>query len=110
MLRFCVGFVGVFALFASLGWTQQPPATGPYKVLKTAKVGGDGGYDYVSLDLDARRLYIARTGPTPRLTVYDLDTLEPGGGVPTTNAHGAAIHPKAGHGVATTNPITTTYT
>jgi DNA-binding beta-propeller fold protein YncE len=106
MLRFCVGFAIAFAPFASLGWTQQAPAAGPYKVLKTAKVGGEGGYDYVSLDVAARRLYIARTGPTPRLTVYNLDTLEPVGEIPTTNAHGAAIDAKSGHGFATSKPIT----
>ncbi len=103
MLRFCFGFAFVFAMFTS---AQQPPAAGPYRVLKTAKVGGEGGYDYVSLDVAARRLYIARTGPTPRLAVYDLDTLEPVGEIPTTNAHGAAIDPKSGHGFATSKPIT----
>ena len=102
MLRFCL----VFTMFTAFGLAQQAPAAGPYKVLKTAKVGGEGGYDYVSLDVDARRLYIARTGPNPRLAVYDLDTLEPVGEVPTTNAHGAAIDPKSGHGFATSKPIT----
>jgi len=93
-------------MFTAFGLAQQAPAGGPYRVLKTAKVGGEGGYDYVSLDVDARRLYIARTGPNPRLTVYDLDTLEPVGEVPTTNAHGAAIDPKSGHGFATSKPLT----
>ena len=102
MLRFCLAFT----IFAAFGLAQQAPAAGPYKVLKSARVGGEGGYDYVSLDVDARRLYIARTGPTPRLTVYDLDTLEPVGEIPTTNAHGAAIDPKSGHGFATSKPLT----
>jgi len=93
-------------MFTAFGPAQQASAAGPYKVLKTAKVGGEGGYDYVSLDVDARRLYIARTGPNPRLAVYDLDTLEPVGEVPTTNAHGAVVDPKAGHGFATSKPIT----
>src|SRR6202035_2463906 len=99
-------FAMTFAMFALLGWAQQPPAAGPYKVLKTAKVGGEGGFDYVSLDVDARRLYIARSGPVPRLAVYDLDTLEPVGEVPTSNAHGAAIDAKSGHGFATSKPLT----
>jgi YVTN family beta-propeller protein len=102
MLRFCL----VFTIFVAFGLAQRAPAAGPYKVLKSAKVGGEGGYDYVSLDVDARRLYIARTGPNPRLTVYDLDTLEPVGEIPTTNAHGAAIDPKSSHGFATSKPIT----
>ena len=32
-------------MLASIGLAQQ--AAGPYKVIKTAKVGGDGGFDYV---------------------------------------------------------------
>ena len=33
---------------------------GPYKVLKTAKVGGEGGWDYIFADSAGRRLYIPR--------------------------------------------------
>ena len=106
MLRLCLGFATGFAMLASVGSAQQATASGPYKVLKTAKVGGAGGFDYVNADVDGRRLYIARTGPTPRITVYDLDTLEPVGEIPTTNAHGAAIDSKSSHGFATSKPIT----
>ena len=106
MLRFRLGCAVVFAMLASPGLAQQAPAAGPYKVLKTAKVGGEGGYDYTSVDVDGRRLYIARTGPTPRLTVYNLDTLESVGEIPITNAHGAGIDPKSNHGFATSKPIT----
>ena len=35
-------------------------STGPYKVLKTAKVGGEGGTDYIYADTVGRRLYITR--------------------------------------------------
>jgi hypothetical protein len=52
------------------------------------------------------RLYIARTGRTPRVNVYNLDTLEPVGEVTTTNAHGEVIDPKTSHGFATSKPIT----
>ena len=105
MLRLCLGFAISFAMLASNG-SAQSAAGGPYKVLKTVKVGGTGGYDYVNADVDARRLYIARTGPMPRINVYNLDTLEPVGEIQTTNAHGAGIDPKSGHGFATSKPIT----
>ena len=98
-------FALTVALLASLGWTQEASAEGPYKVLKTVKAGGDGGWDYVSADVEGRRLYFARTGPTPRMMVYDLDTLEPVGEIPTGNAHGAAIDPKSGHGFITSKPL-----
>jgi DNA-binding beta-propeller fold protein YncE len=101
MQRFHIGLAIGTAMLASIGLAQQ----GPYKVLKTAKVGGSGGYDYVSADADGRRLYIARTGPMPRINVYDLDTLEPLGEVASSNAHGAVIDAKSNHGIASTKPI-----
>ncbi len=104
MLRICM-FALTFALVASLVWTQDASAEGPYKVLKTAKVGGDGGWDYVSADVEGRRLYIARTGSTPRMMVYNLDTLEPVGEIAIANAHGAAIDPKSSHGFITSKPL-----
>ena len=69
---------------------QQASSAGPYKVLKTAKVGGEGNWDYIYADAAGRRLYIPRRGgggpaaaadpaatPVPtRLTIFDLDTLE----------------------------------
>src|SRR6202040_3075707 len=36
-------------------------AAGPgYHVIKTYKVGGEGGWDYLTADSDARRIYISR--------------------------------------------------
>jgi hypothetical protein len=74
-------------------------------VLKTAKVGGAGGFDYVYADEAGRRLYIARTGTSPRITVFNLDTLEPAGEIPNTSAHGAAVDPKSNHGFGTSKPV-----
>ncbi len=41
---------------------QQASSAGPYKVLKTAKVGGEGNWDYIYADAAGRRLYIPRRG------------------------------------------------
>jgi DNA-binding beta-propeller fold protein YncE len=79
--------------------------SGPYKILKSAKVGGAGGFDYVYADSAGRRLYIPRTGPTPRVTIYDLDTLESKGEIANTNARGAAVSSKSGHGFASSKPV-----
>jgi len=92
-------------LFASFGWVQQASTAGPYKVLKTAKVGGAGGFDYVYADAVGRRLYIPRTGPAPRVSVFNLDTLEPAGEIPETSARGAAVDPKSGHGFSSSKPV-----
>ena len=66
MRRFCLTFAAGIAMVASIGLAQQASTTGPYKVLKTAEVGGEGGFDYVYADVAGRRLYIPRTGPGGR--------------------------------------------
>jgi hypothetical protein len=91
---------------ASMGLSQQATTAGPYKVLKTAKVGGDGGYDYIFADVEGRRLYIPRGGATGRLTVFNLDTLEAIGAIADVRAGGATVDPKSHHGFSTTKPLT----
>lgn len=94
--------IGMVAL---IGRAQQASASGPYKVMKVAKVGGDGGFDYVNADSDGRRLYVPRTGASPRITIFDLDTLAPAGEIPGSAAHGAVVDPKSNHGFATSKPM-----
>src|SRR5690349_2490036 len=94
-------------------------STGPYKVLKTARVGGEGGTDYIYADTAGRRLYITRgatqpreaTDTTPavpafekRLTIFDLDTLEPVGVIPGVGGNGATVCPNTGHGFTSDHP------
>jgi hypothetical protein len=83
-------------MLASLGLSQEAPTAGAYKVLKTAKVGGEGGYDYIFADVEGRRLYIPR----------GLDTLEPSGSIADVRSGGATVDPKSHHGFSTTKPIT----
>jgi DNA-binding beta-propeller fold protein YncE len=102
-------FALAIALFVTRGFAQEAPAAGGYKLLKVAKVGGPGRWDYVYADSDGRRLYIPRTGSggaAGRVTVYDLDTLAPVGEIPKTNGvHGVAIDPKSGHGFVSCKPV-----
>ena len=91
------------AALAIIGMAQQ--ASGPNKVLQMARVGGDGRFDYVYADSDGRKLYVPRTGTAPRVSVYDLDSLKLIGEIPNTNARGAAVDPKSGHGFASSNPV-----
>jgi YVTN family beta-propeller protein len=110
MGRYFLGLAVGMAFVAALG-AQDAPSTGPYKVLKTAKVGGLGGFDYIQADGAARRLYIPRGAvvsdhPQPgRVTIFDLDTLAPVGEIPETRANGAAIDEKSGHGFASSSPV-----
>src|ERR1700730_11011650 len=108
MRPFCLAVViaAGIAMSSSIGVAQHAPTAGPYKVLKTAKVGGEGGFDYISADGEGRRLYVPRSGPMGQLTVFNLDTLEPAGTIPNVKAGGAIVDPKAHHGFSTTKPIT----
>jgi DNA-binding beta-propeller fold protein YncE len=87
------------------GIAAQTPSAGPYKILKTAKVGGAGGFDYVYADTANRRLYIPRSGQGARVSVFNLDTLAPEGEIPNTSARGAAVDPKSNHGFASSKPV-----
>ena len=100
--------LAVMLTFAPSGFTQQ---AGPYKVLKTARVGGEGGWDYIYADVAGRKLYIPRRG-TPaapevqkRLSIYNLDTLELVKEIAGVGGQGAAVDPKSGHGFTSSKPI-----
>src|SRR5258705_7770375 len=98
---------------------QQPSTTGPYKVLKSARVGGEGNWDYIYADVAGRRLYIPRRAPAvpagaegsapastvrTRLTIFNLDTLEPAGEIDGIGGNGATVDPKSGHGFTSSKP------
>jgi hypothetical protein len=46
MHRFAAILIGAVVVAVAIGSAQQP-SSGPYKVLKTARVGGEGGWDYI---------------------------------------------------------------
>src|SRR5580698_9220734 len=91
-------------IFLSVGLLQRAFADGPYKVSKVVKVGGEGTFDTAFADVGGRRLYIPRKGPG-RITVFDLDTLEPAGEIPDAAANGVVVDSKSGHGFATSQPV-----
>ena len=93
-------------LFAVAGFAKQA-SSGPYKILKKVKAGGEGGFDYISADVEGRRLYVPRNGTgAAGLMVFNLDTLESAGSIPSIAAGGAAVDPKSNHGFSTTKPVT----
>ena len=102
MRSICLMFLAVL-MTALSGFAED---SGPYKVLKSAKVGGEGGWDYVTADSEGRRLYVGRSGNPGRIMVYDLDSLEKVGEIPNTmRVHGATASPKSHHGFASSNPV-----
>ena len=103
----CLAIAVALAGFAPMAPAQE---SGPYKVLKRAKVGGEGGWDYIYADAAGRRLYIPRrgspaSGVETRLSIYNLDTLEPAGEIAGVGGQGTAVDPKTGHGFTSSNPV-----
>ena len=94
------------AMLASVGFAQNTPTAGPNKILKTARVGGEGGFDYIFADAVGRRLYTPRNGPMGHLAVFNLDTLAPLGDISGVSSGGAVVDPQSHHGFSTTKPIT----
>lgn len=103
--KFFASTVAGLAVLATTAMAQTPAGDGPYKILKTAKVGGEGGFDYIYADSDGRKLYIARSGTTSRITVFNLDTLEPAGELAIPAAHGVATDTKSHHGFSSSSPV-----
>jgi len=112
--------LATLATLATTSAAQEPSTDGPYKVLKRARVGGEGGSDYIYADVAGRRLYIPRNGSravaatdsTPakpavpgRITVFNLETLEPAGEIPGYGGQGVAVDPKSGHGFSSSKPV-----
>ena len=107
MYRTCLTILGALTLAAVIAAAPQPTTNAPYEVLKTARVGGEGGWDYIYADVAGRRLYIPRRGAPPvqtRLSVYNLDTLDLVGEIEGVGGNGAAVDPKSGHGFTSSRP------
>ena len=79
-------FVALLFILAGAALTAGPSG---YHIAKTAKVGGDGGWDYLTVDSKARRVYISRG---THVMVVDADAATVVGDIPNTNGvHGIAI-------------------
>jgi len=81
-------FLATIAAWAAMG--------GGYHVVTTYKIGGDGGWDYLTADADARRVYISRA---THVMVIDADSGKSVGDIPdTAGVHGIALAPELGRG------------
>jgi DNA-binding beta-propeller fold protein YncE len=77
---------------ASGGASEATPASAHYRLLKKIPVGGEGGWDYLTLDAGARRLYVSRG---TRVVVLDVDSEKTVGEIPgTVGVHGIALAPE----------------
>jgi len=80
--------------------TSAPAAgTGPYHVSQTFHVGGEGGWDYLTVDPEHKLLYVPRSTHT---MVLDANTGKTIADIPGQKRnHGVAIAPGAGRGFIT---------
>src|ERR1041384_2723943 len=79
----------------SFVWGAAPAQTksAGYHVLTQYKVGGEGGWDYLSVDSKARRVYLSRSS---HVMVIDADTGAVVGDIAATaGAAGTRLWPRA---------------
>jgi YVTN family beta-propeller protein len=87
----------LLGLWAAACASPGPPAAPPrYRLLHKIPVGGEGGWDYLTFDSEARRLYVSRG---TRVVVLDADSEKTVGEIPgTSGVHGVALVPGARRG------------
>lgn len=84
------------ALRAKTPKTKAKSSHAGYHVAKKITLGGEGGWDYLNCDSQARRLYISRA---TRVMVLDADSGKSVGEIPDTDGvHGIALAPSLGKG------------
>ena len=82
--------------FVALLTISALAADSGYHLINTYKLGGEGGWDYLTLDSSSRRLYISRA---TRVMVIDVDTGKSVGEIPDTpGVHGIALAPELRRG------------
>ena len=93
-------FINRLTLAAALFLTLQETSVSAADLkVRKIEVGGEGGWDYLTVDSEARRLYVSRGN---RVVVIDLDNETVVGELPDTpGVHGVAIAPESGKGYTT---------
>lgn len=86
----------VSAISVSLAAVALAATGSGYHVVTTYKLGGDGGWDYLTADAGARRVYISRG---THVIVMDADSGKSVGDIADTpGVHGIALAPELGRG------------
>lgn len=87
---------GILA-FACLGATPANSQATGYRVLRRTVIGGEGGWDYLSVDPENRRLYVSHS---TKVEVLDVDSHERVGEIPNLQGvHGVIVVPSKGRGI-----------
>jgi DNA-binding beta-propeller fold protein YncE len=89
-------FAGFLIAAVSFTLGGRVAAQGTWTVEKTFRIGGDGGWDYVTLDATNHRLYLPRSTHT---MVIDADSGKTVADIPgQKHNHGVALVPDVGRG------------
>ena len=89
--------IKAFLLLCILLLGAQAYAANPaYHVISRFQLGGEGGWDYLTVDSEARRLYVSRS---THVMVVDIETGKLVGDIPDTQGvHGIALAPELNRG------------
>jgi DNA-binding beta-propeller fold protein YncE len=94
-----ISFLSSFLLMG----VSAPPSG--YSVLKKIPIAGQGGFDYLTVDEAARRLYVSHE---TQVEVLDIDSLTLVGSITKTpGVHGIAIAPELGRGFVSNGQAST---
>ena len=90
----------ISVVFTSLIVTSTTLAQTPqYQLIKKTVIGGEGGWDYLSVDSENRRIYVSHS---TKVEVLNADTHEKVGEIPDLKGvHGVIAVPKIGRGITT---------
>jgi DNA-binding beta-propeller fold protein YncE len=102
-IKHAISFLCLAVLVTSFAQAQPSTSatadTGPYHVSQTIHVGGEGGWDYLTVDPDHKLLYVPRSTHT---MVLDATTGKTVADIPGQKRnHGVAIAAAAGRGFIT---------
>ena len=87
--------LALLSLATALAAAAQP-APGGYRLARTIPIGGEGGWDYLTVDTAAHRLYVSHA---TRVEVIDTEKNAVVGAIPDTpGVHGIALVPELGRG------------
>src|SRR5664279_3962159 len=93
------GLILIIILVSAVVATVPAVAQKSFKLADRVKLGGEGGWDYLTYDSGANRLFITRG---THVMVVDAKTLKPTGDITDLQGvHGVALAPELGHGFIT---------
>ena len=88
--------LGALVFGALAGGFDATPASAAYHLVKKIPIGGEGFWDYLTVDSAAKRLYVSHG---THVVVVDLETDKVAGDIPDTpGVHGIALAPELGRG------------